>query len=168
MTEVTDFLKGFTPEINEDGSGFEILEGTYKTKVNYLRPDKNKDGAYDRYRLELEVTEVLKGNGNPGRKLWNTYYKDNEASVKKLANDLFTAGIQFDSASEAAFEGSFENAIGKAVFVRGWGWTPAKKMDGSAIAKEDQVARQSFVVKSEKDLQGGGKSSGKKSAGVPF
>jgi len=165
---VTDFLKGFTPEINEDGSGFDILEGVYATKVNYLRPEKNKDGAYDRYRAEYEVTEVIKGNGNPGRKLWSTYYKDNEASIKKLVSDFFTAGITLDTSSDEAFEASFENAIGKKVYVRGWGWTPSKKMDGSAIAKEDQVAKQSFIVKSEKDIKGGSKGAKKSTSNVPF
>lgn len=164
----TDFLKGFTPSINEDGSGFDILEGVYRTKVNYLRPEKNKDGVEDRYREELETVEVVKGNGNPGRKFWKTYYKDNEKSMRELVNDMFTAGITLDTSSDAAFEASFEGAIGKSVYVRGWGWTPTKRQDGSLIPKEEQQARQSFVVKSEKEVKNAASKWTKKSSAVPF
>lgn len=170
---VMDYLKGFTPEINTDESGFDVLEGTYLTNINRLSPEAgkdkqgNRDSAKDCYSIEYQVEQVIKGNGNPGRKLWKRYYKDNEKDMKNLLNDLFTAGITLDTSSdEAGFEASFERAIGKKVYLRGWGWTPTKRQDGTAIPADEQKARQQFVVKSEKEVKGGKQSATKSS--VPF
>lgn len=170
MGDVMDFLKGFKPQINEDGSGFTVIEGVCVTKVNYLRPEKNKDGVVDRYRRELEVVDVLSGNGTPGRKLWTTFYQDNEDSVKKLVNDCFTSGITLDLSSKAAMEASFEDAIGKKVYVRCWAWTPDKAKDGTIIPEQDREPRQQFIVKTEKAAMTDAKRkpSTKKSSTVPF
>lgn len=166
-----DFLRGFTPQVNEDGAGFPVIEGVCMTKVNYLRPEKNKDGVVDRYRRELEVIEVLSGNGTVGRKLWTTFYQDNEDSVKKMVNDCFTSSVTLDLTSKEAMEASFEEYIGKKVYVRCWGWTPDKTKDGQPIAEQDREARQQFIVKTEKaalaDAKRGQKGGAKK-ASVPF
>lgn len=171
MGDVMDFLRGFTPQVNEDSQGFPVIEGVCVTKVNYLRPEKDRDGVVNRYRRELEVIEVLSGNGQVGRKLWTTFYQDNEESVKKLVNDCFTSGITLNLASKEAMEASFEETIGKKVYVRCWGWTPEKKQDGTPIPVDEREAKQQFIVKTDKaamaDAKKGGKSSTNKSS-VPF
>lgn len=171
---VMDYLKGFTPEINTDESGFDVLEGTYLCNVNRLAPKAGKDRQgnldpkRDAYEVEYQIKEVVKGNGNPGRKLWKTYYKDSEKDLRNLVNDMFTAGIGLNtSGTEADFEASFEGAIGKSVYLRGWGWTPTKRQDGTAIPADEQKARQQFVIKSEKEVKSG-KGSKAKSSAVPF
>lgn len=167
--DVMDFLRGFTPQVNEDGSGFQVMEGIVVAKVNYLRPEKNKEGVVDRYRRELEVIEVLSGNGAVGRKLWTTFYQDSEDSVKKMVNDCFTAGVNLDLSSKEAMEASFEQVIGKKMYARCWGWTPEKKQDGTPIPVEEREAKQQFIVKVAKAAEADAKRkpSTKKSS-VPF
>ena len=143
------------------------MKGIYRGTFTVLRPDKNKEGVLDRYKMEITLSETVSGNEGTGRKLWRTYYKDNQESVQNMVNDLFTSGITLDTTSEAAFEGSFENAIGKPVVVRCYGWTKEKDKDGNVVPKEERETVQMFVIKSasDKDVKGGG---AKKGSAVPF
>lgn len=146
MSGVGDFLRGFKPQINDDGDL--PVKGAAMTKVNHLRPAKNKEGVYDRYELELETTEVLDGNVRLGKRFWRRYYKDNEESIKDLVNDMFTSGIDLDTSNgEEAFEASFINAIDKPVCVRAWGWTPEKDRQGNIVPAAERRPIQQFVIK---------------------
>lgn len=137
-----DVLKSFTPKQNEDASGFDILKGTYVTKVNKLAKDFPKDPKFSpRYKLELEIVKVLEGNGNAGRKFWKQYQIEEEG-LKKLLNDLFTAGITLDNSSIENMEFSFVNALDKEVTLRAWGWTPDKNQDGSEIPADERKTLQ--------------------------
>jgi hypothetical protein len=162
-----DYLGGYKPTVDESG-GFDVLKGDYKVRIDSLRAEKNQQGEFDRYKIQVTIVEVIKGNGNTGRKLWATWYKDNDASMKKMANQLFTAGIDLDMSGDAAtfdqkFENSFENAIGKEATIQAYGWTPDKDMQGNPIAEADRVERQQWVFRGVKK---GAKKTAKSSA--PF
>ena len=156
-----DVLKGYQPQENMDTDGFQILKGTYLCAVTKLAVDSHEQYG-ERYQLELTVNEVVDGNGNPGRKFWKRYRKDDEG-VKKLLNDLLTAGIELDRGSVEAFEGSFPNALDKDVTVRAWGWTPTKTVSGEPIPEEDQQETQTFKIVNAKKVK-----TKKKSASTPF
>lgn len=163
MGGITDFLSGFKPSMNDDGDG--AVTGVAMTKVNRLYEEKNKEGVFDRYRIELETVECLDGKINVGKRFWKTYYKDSDTSAKQFANDMFTAKIELDWSSEEALKASFENAIGKPVCVRAWGWTPEKKQDGTPIPVEERVQRQQFIIKNSANLKAKGAGKGNQ---VPF
>lgn len=156
-----DVLSGYKPEENRDSEGFDILKGTYLCAVTKLALDKHEQYG-DRYQLELTVNEVQDGNGNPGRKFWKRYKKD-EDGMKKLLNDMFTAGIDLDKGSVDAFEGSFQNALDKDVLVRAWGWTPKKDRDNNDIPEDEQIEQQSFRIVNKKKAK-----TKKKTATTPF
>lgn len=156
-----DVLKAYTPVENVDDSGFEILKGTYKTAVSKLLLESNKEYG-DRYQLELIVNEVVEGNGTPGRKFWKRYKADDEG-LKKLLNDLFTAGIEVPKASVEEFNNSLNVALDKDVTVRAWGWTPEKDVKGEEIPVDERVTRQQFKIVNAKKAK-----TAKKDAKVPF
>lgn len=137
---LNDVLKNHTPEENVDSQGFDILKGTYMTAITKLAVETNEQFG-DRYQLELTVNEVLEGNGSPGRKFWKRYRKDEEG-LKRLMNDLFTAGLDFSRNSVEDFESAFGIFLDAPVLVRAWGWTPEKKMDGTVIPEEERTEQQ--------------------------
>ena len=159
---ITDFLKGFKPNMNEDGDG--PVTGQALTKVLRLYEDKNKEGVLDRYRLELEVKEVLDGSMPIGKRFWKSYFKDNESSAKEMANDMFTSGIELDYSSEQALVASFPNAIEKDVVVRAWGHTFDKRQDGTPIPVAERKPKQFFVIKARGSAKVKASAAGK----VPF
>lgn len=146
---VSEFLKGFKPQVNEDGPAGDVaVKGHARTKVNVLRPDKNKEGKIDRYLLELETMECLEGKINLGKRFWKRYYQDSQESIQELCNDMFTAGIKLDTTGDVtAFEASFAEAIEKPVIVRAWGHKFTTKQDGTPIPPEDQKDKQFFIIK---------------------
>lgn len=143
-----DFLKGMKPESVD--AGFDVLKGIYKTTVKALTVNEaNQYVDVEHYKLELEIVEVLDGNGNTGRTLRRNYAKAEVASekvsktVKDLVNDLFTAGIEVDTDGVEALEAAFEGTIGKVIYVKAYGWTPP--------GREEEI--QMWNVKAEKNLK---------------
>src|SRR3990167_6336566 len=109
-----------------------LMSDPLDTFLSGLKPELN-DGYDD-----------LKGNGNPGRRLWMRYNED-EQGIKRLVNDLFTAGLldKVDRTSIESLKTTIASLAGQTMYVRGWGW----KREG------DDTERQSVAVKSEKALK---------------
>lgn len=149
---IVDSLKasGWKPTANEDGE-FKPLKGTYACSIMTLRPEKDeKNGNAKFYQLELKPVEVLEGD-EFGEKFTfrKRVYVDGEKATKNLQDlldDLFTAGIELDTASDEAMEASFEKAIGHTAYVRAWGWTPDKDIKGNVVPEADRKSRQMWVV----------------------
>lgn len=146
-----DVLKGYIPVENEDDSGFKPFKGTYKASVSRLALDTHEQYG-ERYELELVVTETLDGDEANSRKLWRRYAKDEEG-LKKLLNDLFTAGIEVPRGSEEEFNSNLGVALDKEVTLRAWSWLPEKKVDGTSIPEEERVPRQQFKIVSSKKVK---------------
>jgi len=159
-------LKDYTPEEIKDEGDFKPLKGSYLTRVTKLSHNigvSTKDNTpYDFYALNLQITETIDGDKGNNRYLNKRYQNTNEG-IKKLMNDLFTAGIDFDKGSREAFDLSLTNAIDKQMRLRAWAWSPDKTRTGELIAEEDRVAMQQMKI--VKEFKG----KGKKSTGdVPF
>ena len=143
-----DFLAGLKPETND---AFDILTGIYqvviknedKAETGFLIRKWEDGNESRRFQITCDVTDVLKGNGNPGRRLWMRYNED-EQGVKRMINDLFTAGLldKIDRTSIESLKTTLPDLVGQAMYVRAWGW---KGQDGNE--------RQSASVKSEKALK---------------
>src|SRR3990167_5068367 len=149
MVEALDtFLEGLKPELND---GFEVLTGVYqvviknedKAETGFLIRKWEDGNESRRFQITADVTDVLKGNGNPGRRLWMRYNED-EQGVKRMVNDLFTAGLldKVDRTSIESLKTTLPSLAGQAMYVRAWG---CKGQDGNE--------RQSAAVKSEKALK---------------
>src|SRR3990167_789145 len=153
------FLSGLKPELTD---GFDVLEGTYrcvvknepKAETGFITGTFPSGDTYERFQLTVDVTDVLKGNGNPGRRLWLRYNKD-EAGLQKLLNDLFTGGVieDVDRTSVESLKETLPNLAGKMLYVRAWAWTPEKNRDGLVIPEDQRVARQQTAIKSERALK---------------
>ena len=150
MAEPLDlFLAGLKPELND---GFDVLTGVYrvvikneeKAETGFLEQTWKDGNVSRRFQITADVTDVLKGNGNPGRRLWMRYNED-EQGIKRLVNDLFTAGLldKVDRTSIESLKTTIASLAGQTMYVRGWGW----KREG------DDTERQSVAVKSEKALK---------------
>ena len=150
MVEALDtFLSGLKPELND---GFDLLTGIYavvikneeKAETGFLVRTWQDGNESRRFQITVDVTDVLKGNGNPGRRLWMRYNED-EKGIQRLVNDLFTAGIldKVDRTSIESLKTTLPNLAGQAMYVRAWGW----KREG------DDQEKQSVSVKSEKALK---------------
>lgn len=149
MTEALDtFLAGLKPELND---GFDILTGVYrvviknedKAETGYTERTWDDGNVTKRFQVTCDVTDVLKGNGNPGRRLWMRYNAE-EDGLKRLVNDLFTAGLleKVDRTSVESLKTTLPALVGSTLYVRAWGY---KGKDGTE--------RQSASVKSEKALK---------------
>lgn len=127
MTDVMEW--GFKPEKNaETGSGFEPFKGTYIARLDRLERKQGtseKSGKeYDFYSITAQVVSRIKGEEVGKRLLFHSYDPD-ARGIKKLADDMFTAGIDLDTTNEETFEASFANAIDELITVNTW---KAKKM----------------------------------------
>ena len=154
---ITDSLRsaGFKPEANTDGE-WEVLKGQYKCEWVTLRKEEARDTVGARYLAEFKAKDTIDGIlARPSMypHFRRSYFLDNTEDIKKLLNDAFTAGVALDTSSDEAFEASFANAIGKDVYVRGWGWTPEKDRSGNVLPEGERRTLQQFVVKQEKNAK---------------
>lgn len=94
------------------------------------------------------MVETIDGDKGNNRYLNKRYQNTNEG-IKKLMNDLFTAGIEFSTGSREEFDCSLTYAIDKQIKIRAWVWTPDKKIDGTPIPEEDRVAIQQMKITKE-------------------
>ena len=157
--------KDFTPKENEDND-FAPLKGSYVCRVARLTHNigvsTTTNEPYDFYSLNLQVTEVVEGDKGVNRFLSKRYQNTIEG-LKKLWNDLFTAGIEFNKESRADFDLSLANVIDKQMKIRAWSWSPKEDRAGNVIPEEDRIAYQSIkVIKEFK------KSKSASSTEVPF
>lgn len=161
VAQLDEYLKGLKPEEND---AFDVLKGVYACVCNGITRGVNKNSGADQFSAEYQIAEVLDGNGNAGRKLWSRYSLD-QKGLKKLVDDLFTAGVEFSRDSVEGLEASLDMAKGKTFYIRAWGWTPEKNQDGTEIPEAERRTIQQFVVMSEKRAT---KAAKKKGEGVPF
>ena len=142
-------LKDYKPEEIKDEGDFKPLKGSYIVRVAKLTHNigvSTRDNSpYDFYSLNMQITEVVNGDKGVNRYLNKRYQNTNE-KLKALMNDLFTAGIPFETGDRQTFDLSLTNAIDKQMRVRAWAWTPDKKFDGTPIAEEDRVAIQQLKI----------------------
>lgn len=148
----TDFfgeLKDYKPQEVKDEGDFKPLKGSYICRISKLTHNigvSTRDNSpYDFYALNMQVTETVEGDKGENRYLNKRYQNTNE-KLKSLMNDLFTAGIEFDSGSREAFDLSLTNAIDKQVRVRAWSWTPEKDIHGNIIPEEERTAIQQLKI----------------------
>lgn len=170
MDEVVDDffqeLKEYKPVEVADDNAFKPLKGSYIVRIAKLTHNigtSQKDGnPYDFYSLNMQVTETIEGDKGENRYLNKRYQNTNE-KLKALMNDLFTAGISFETGDREAFDSSLANAIDKQMRVRAWTWSPDKKMNGEPIPEDERVALQ--MMKIVKDFKSKGKTP---SSELPF
>ena len=132
---------GFKVEKNVEVGGFAPISGTYVARIDNLSRKKGVGATsgkdYDFYSLNMQVVKTVKGDKGEKRFLSQSYNPD-DAGIKKLANDMFTAGIDVDTSSEKLFEASFEKCIDKLITVRAWAKNkPIKNADGEWIEFKD-------------------------------
>ena len=144
-----DFLKGLKPQSNDE---FEVLTGHYQTVLVGLDPEVNQFNQQEQWSLALQVTQVLDGNGAPGRWLRKRYAKT-EKGMRALVNDLFTAGLRVNMNSTSEMEASFEPLLQSVMNVRAWGWTPEADFNGNPLPEAERVTRQQFAFVSEKRVK---------------
>lgn len=158
-------LKDYKPEEVKDEGGFVPFKGSYVCRVTRLTHNvgiSTKDNnPYDFYSLNLQVIEVIDGDKALNRYLTKRYQNTNEG-IKKLMNDLFTSGVEFEKGSREDFDLSLTNAIDKQMQVRTWIWTPDKDMSGNPIPEDERIAKQQFKI--VKDFSG----KKVKSSEIPF
>ena len=170
---MTDILKamreaGFEPEVNQDSSGFEMINGSYVARIEEAGRKAGKSAKsgndYDFRTIKLQVVEVIKGDKAMNRYLDMTYNLD-EKGMKRLIGDLFTAGIECNATNDAELDELLTTLKDKTMNIRCWVWTPTKDREGNALAEEDRKSYQQIKV--VKELKGAGKS-GATSSNVPF
>ena len=166
-----DELKNFKPEEINDENEFKPLKGAYTCRIEKF---EHKQGIsertgkeYDFYGLRLQVTETMEGDKGDNRFLDKIYRNDNEG-IKKLLNDMFTAGIEIDRSSEQALDASLGTTKDKLVKIRAWVWTPEKDMAGNLIPEDQRVSRQQLKIIKEFKLGQEKPRESLKSSEVPF
>ena len=159
VMRLDEFLAGLKPELND---GFDVLEGIYrcvikneeKAETGYVTGTFKNGDPYARFQMTIDIVDVLSGNGNPGRRFWIRYQED-EDGLKKLVNDLFTAGLleKVDKSSVESLKATIPTLAGQTLYYRAWAWTPEKDRQGNLIPENQREARQQGSVKSEKALK---------------
>jgi len=133
-----DTLKDYEPVELEDSVDFRPLKGAYVCRVESIQRKKGtsaKGNEYDFWSFRAQVIETIEGDKGDNRFLDKTYgmimtsWTTPEDEMKRLLNDLFTNGLEYDLSSEEAFEVSLESLIDKIVNVRAWVRT--SKKDGN-------------------------------------
>ena len=159
-------LKDYKPEETKDEE-FKPLKGSYVCRVARLTHNIGLSNAtnepFDFYSLNLQVAEVVEGDRGVGRYLTKRYQNTIEG-LKKLWNDLFTAGIDFNKESRADFDLSLNNALDKEVKIRAWAWTPEKTRSGEVIPEDERTSIQQLRI--IKDFKGKSKTASSES--IPF
>ena len=142
-------LQNYQPETIKDEPDFKPIKGRYMTRlaklVHNIGISTTTQEPYDFYSLDLQVTETIEVDKGDKRYLRKRYPNTPEG-LKKLMNDLFTAGIEFDKTSREAFDLSLTGTIDKQLKVRAWSWTPTTTREGALIPEEEQISRQQFVI----------------------
>ena len=146
MGIVDSLNEGFELQANSDGE-WVPYKGTYKVGCVALRPELDEQyGKY--YQAEWNILEVLEGDMKRESRFSDfrrRYYVEGERAkenFRKLCNDFFTMGVEFDRSSDEAFDQSLGNAIHAQGYLRAWGWTKegTDKMQQSFVIQKEKVA----------------------------
>lgn len=116
-------LSGYSPKKVTDG--FEPIKGKFNCMVNWARievysGDNPELQGTESFRYQLEVFD---DNENSGRRLWATYPLNNTAKMEKLADVMFTLGLEF--ANKEKLEKIAEEFVTKTLSVKAW-YFPSK------------------------------------------
>jgi hypothetical protein len=160
--------EGYKPETVEDSGRFEPITGKYICRIDKagrITGQSEKTGnEYDFRVINLQVAEIIDGDKATNRFLKMTYSTDAKG-MKRLLNDLFTAGIEVTAQSDAELDAFLETLVDKTMNIRPWVWTPSEDRDGNPIPEEARKAYQQLrVIKEFKQSN----KSASKSENVPF
>ena len=154
--ETNDILKtlmeaGFQPEVVKDETDFQPITGKYICRIDSAGRVTGKSertgNEYDFYSVSLQVAEIVDGDKATNRFLKINYNKDADG-VKKMLNDLFTAGISLGVSSDKELDEALPMIKDKTMNIRCWVWTPEKDKNGNPIPEENRKAyQQTRVVK---------------------
>jgi hypothetical protein len=152
---ITDLVKGYKPQANEDVD-FPPIKGEYKATVAVIRPEQT-DGVEDRYHAQFKIQQTLTGDVADNRVLLRNYrfagtnfdksaITEEQAAkaVKDMANDAMTCGVDLDLSSDEALVASLATWLGKECYIRAWHFSPKDDPDRKL---------QMFVIKRERDLR---------------
>ena len=155
---MNDILKtlmdeGFTPIENMDEStGFQPITGKYVCRIDSagrkIGEAKATGNPYDFRVLKLQVSEIIDGDKATNRFIDMTYKSDADG-LKKLMNDMFTAGITLEAKSDAELDVALEGLKDKLVNVRCWVWVPDKDRNNNPIPEGDRKGRQQVKIVKE-------------------
>ena len=141
---------GFKLEKNVEVGGFLPIAGTYVARIDKLcrktGTSEKTNKPYDFYSINVQVVKTIKGDKGEKRFLSNIYNPEPEG-IKKLADDMFTAGIDVNTTDEASFEGSFENAVDKLITIKAWKGKSWKKEGDQFVEKKDESGNSIFKQK---------------------
>lgn len=142
--------EGFVPEETVENE-FKAITGKYICRVDAIShmqgQAKSTGDEYDFRAMNLQVVETLEGDKATNRFLKVSYSSDPKG-LKKLLNDLFTAGIAIDANTDAELDEFLLTLKDKIVNVRCWIWSPEKDRNGNIIPQElRKTYQQTRIVK---------------------
>ena len=141
---MTDSLKGHEPRDNDAKPN---LAGEFVAIVKELKKINSKKTGKDYLILNCEIINVVSAkDGNQavvGDDISQIYTCDDEKSMKRFSNDMFTSEINLDYSSDEALENSFGNVVNQKVLFRCWMY---ERKDGNGKA-------QSTAIKNKKGLK---------------
>jgi len=145
--------EGFAPEETTENE-FEPITGKYVCRidsVSHLQGKAKSTGSdYDFRAMNLQVVEVIEGDKATNRFIKISYSSDTKG-IKKLLNDLFTAGINVTAGSDAELDEFLMSLKDKTLNVRCWVWSPENDRNGNPIPSEARKSyQQTRVVKDAK------------------
>ena len=133
-------LEGYTPQKVED-KGFEVIKArSLACQINYARIEDSTHPEHlgeKNFGYELQITEPQEFSG---RRLWKRYFLSDEASLKKLADQLFTLDLEFKSEEE--LQACCEKLVDMKIEVRAWGWTPTDATEPRQMHSIKGVAKE--------------------------
>ncbi len=148
MEDFFDELKEYKAEEVKD-SDFKPIKGKYVARIarliHMVGNSSTTGEPFDFYSINCQILETIEGDMGNGRYLGKRYQNTPEG-LKKLMNDLFTAGIGYAQTDREAFDMSLSSAVDRQINLRAWSWSPEKNRDGSLIPEEERVAKQQVAV----------------------
>jgi len=135
----------YKPEKIRDG--FEVFKvGNARATVNVARVEESTHPEHLGEKMVTIELEIIDHPEFSGRRLWTRYPLNNATKMKKLADTLFTLGIEFDldiegdEVKNVPEEQLYECLVQMSsliVIVKAWTWTP----------KGESEPRQSHIIK---------------------
>ena len=138
-----DVLKSHKPRENDAKP---VLSGDFVAQIGKLQKKTGQDGR-NWIILEATVINVVKvkedNQAVEGDEVSKIYNEDEDKQVEKFLNDMFTAGIDLDKSSKEALYASFENAVNKLIYLRGWQYD---RKDGNGKANSVAIKSKNMLT----------------------
>ena len=125
---LVDVPKDYEPRVNPDRYQ-KPLVGDAVAEIDSIDEVEVKKGQSAGQRKTILKATVINNDPSkgregstiePGDEVLRWYSNDREKDMKKLLDDLFTAGIAVDRTSEETVKESFDAAKGQKIYVRCW------------------------------------------------